>query len=795
MVQGYVKSKLKCYHCGEVCRDTNINKLEKIFCCEGCKTVYELLNESNMCDYYELETAPGNKANENNKLAYAYLEEEKIIRTLLNYKDENQSSVTLHIPSIHCSSCIWLLENLHKINAGIKSATIQFQQKQLDVVFNHTITLRQLVELLTSLGYAPTITLDGKVLSNQSGNKSIYYKLGIAGFCFGNIMMLSLPEYLSVFDEFTGDIKTLFTYLSLVLALPVLLYSASDYFTSAFNAVRNRMVNIDFPIAIGLSAAFLQSVYEIFSSTGSGYLDSLTGLIFFLLIGKWYQGKTYAALTFNRDFKSYFPLAGCKIVDGKECYLPLQDLQIGDEILVRNQEVIPADGFIVDGQAKIDYSFVTGEATPVAKNKSDVVLAGGRQVGAAIKIKVTRAVSESYLMQLWNKDSSKSTTSGLEVFTNNIGRYFTIAVLLISLGSYLYWVGKDATVAIHAAVSVLIIFCPCTLALAIPFCFAHAMQVMGKHGLYLKNTQTIEKLAASDTIVFDKTGTLTTNGAGELYFEGQLSTTEKQYVKSLVQHSTHPLSRAIGQYLHQETTVISDTFSEQIAQGIDGYVAGNHIKIGSAQFLGIKDNLIQNPTITAVYVGINGVVKGYFKFKNVYKPNMAGVLARLNKYFPLHLLSGDNDGERGFLSQFFPSQNLHFSQSPTDKLKYVAHLNQSKKVMMVGDGLNDAGALLQSHCGISIVAQSGSFSPACDAMLESASFAKLPEFIAYAKACLHRVYWSLGLSLLYNFTGLYFAVQGDLKPLVAAILMPLSSLSVVLFVTIFAPKFTEKVVE
>ncbi|HEX8548595.1 MAG TPA: heavy metal translocating P-type ATPase metal-binding domain-containing protein [Cytophagaceae bacterium] len=789
--QNHTDIAIRCHHCGENCPGASIELGSKVFCCQGCKTVYEILAENSLCDYYSLEENPGN--NIKGKQDFAFLDDDKIRESLLTFKDEQLSGVTFHIPSIHCSSCIWLLENLHKINPGVISATIQFQKKELNVQFNNRITLRAVADLLSSLGYPPLITLDGKEVNKKKVDKSLYYKLGIAGFCFGNIMMLSLPDYLSKVDPFQGEIKSLFTYLSLLLALPVFFYSASNYFTSAYNATKNKVINIDLPIALGLLAAFLQSTIEILSGKGTGYMDSLTGLVFFLLIGKWYQNKTYEALSFDRDYKSYFPLTATRIENEVSTFVQLNELRAGDIIQIKNQEIIPADGILIEGDANIDYSFVTGESTPVLKSQGAQVYAGGKQCGAGIRVLLSRGVSESYLTQLWNKDKSKPQYADLDEFTNKVGKYFTIAVLLLSVGTYLFWLWEDSNVALYSAVSVLIIFCPCTLALAIPFCFGNAMNILGRNGLFLKNTQTIEKLANNDTVIFDKTGTLTTSSGFHVGFEGFLNPQETQWVRSLAEHSTHPLSRILAKYLEAYKCIPSDSYNEIPAKGIEGIFGAHLIKLGSPSFVGLNvpgNDIASNDT--RVYVSVDGETKACYVVKNNYRNGLSELLSKLKRDFRIHLISGDNDAEGVYLGKYFSSGHIHFNQSPKDKLKYVLKLKHKHRVLMVGDGLNDAGALLASHCGIAISENTGAFSPACDAILEADKFSKLPHFLSYAKACLRTVYFSLVISLSYNVTGLYFAMQGDLKPLTAAILMPLSSVSIVLFVTLMSTIFAKK---
>jgi len=774
-----------CYHCGNTCADQSIMLETKLFCCQGCKSVYEILQENSMCEYYAFEEKPGNIVSDSDR-EFAYLDDEKIKHVVLNFSEGDVSGVTFYIPSIHCSSCIWLLENLSKINSAILRTHIHFQKKELDIQFNSGITLRQLAQLLASLGYAPVITLEGKEVSKSTVSKSLYYKLGIAGFCAGNIMMLSLPEYLSVFDEFAGQLKTLFSILSIVLALPVFFYSASDYFFSSWQAVKNKVINIDLPIALGLIAAFGQSIYEIISGTGPGYLDSFAGLVFFLLIGKWYQQKTYEALNFERDYKSYFPLAATMVDGERQHYVQLADLKTGDTILVKNQEIIPADGIIMEGDGNIDYSFVTGESVPVAKNAGQQVFSGGKQIGPTLRIMLTKAVSQSYLTQLWNKDYSTNKISGLTDFTNQVGKYFTIVVLLISIGSYIYWVDESSRKALYSAVTVLIIFCPCIFSLAIPFCFGVAMNTLGKNGFYLKNTESIEKLAAVDTIVFDKTGTITTAGDAQIQFEGKLSDREVILVKSLVAHSTHPLSRKIaGYFSHVSENLNPDYFSEIPSEGILGKFGNDEIRIGSADFVKVNNNTwVFDQAVTSVYVSVNEGCKGFFRFENRYRKGLDKVLFSLAEKHDMFLLSGDNDGEKKTLLTYFKSECMRFFQSPIDKLNYVKMLGFNRKVLMVGDGLNDAGALKGSYCGISVTENSGNFSPACDAILEAEQFTKLPLILKFAKACQHTLYLSLSLALCYNIAGLYFAVQGNLQPLIAAILMPLSSVSAVLFVAL-----------
>ena len=366
-----------------------------------------------------------------------------------------------------------------------------------------------------------------------------------------NVMMYNFPEYLPGGELLEPGFKRFFGWLSLILSIPVVVYCASDYFLSSVKSLRHRIISIDLPIALGILALFLQSAFDIITAAGTGYLDSLAGLVFFMLVGKWYQGKTYQALSFERDYKSYFPVAVTKIIDGKETVLPLSELKTGDHILIRNKELIPADAKIVSGDGNIDYSFVTGESLPVRKNTGESIFAGGRQVGSSIEIEIQKEVEQSYLTQLWNQETrSGKDDPGIKRIIDRVSQYFTLIILIIAVAAGIYWLFHDPSIAIFAFTSVLIVACPCALALTIPFTFGSTMRWFGRSGFYLKKTQVIEELYKADTIVFDKTGTITHSKSMNIGFEGEpLTADQLLMIKSLVRHSTHPLSAALFQKL------------------------------------------------------------------------------------------------------------------------------------------------------------------------------------------------------------------------------------------------------
>jgi Cu+-exporting ATPase len=784
---------LRCFHCGDETPDESIRINEKVFCCNGCKTVYEILDSSNLCDYYSIDQNPGVTRKHYIKHNYDFLNDSDLKKKLIDFTDDRRTRVTFKISQMHCSSCIWILENLYKLNPGILSSRVNFLQKNISVAYSEeTTSLKDIVELLDSLGYEPQLNLEDKKEEKAKGEyKNLYYKIGIAGFCFGNIMLLSFPEYLSINISGHEELKQIFAYLNIILSVPVFFYSANYYFVSAWKGLKKKIVNIDVPLAIGILVMFLRSLIEIIFFNGAGYLDSMTGLVFFLLTGKLFQNKTYDTLNFERNYKSYFPIAVTIRNEKHETTVPVEKLTVGSRLIIRNNELIPADSILIKGRANVDYSFVTGESIPVQRRNGEMIYAGGKQVGSAIEVETVKDVSQSYLTQLWNnkafkKEQGHEQESRITSFANVVSKYFTIAILALAVIAAIIWL-PNTMFAFNAFTAVLIVACPCALALSTPFALGNTLRLFGKNKFYLKNTHIIEKLAAIDTIVFDKTGTITENGASEVkYIGNELDETEKSIVKSVVRNSSHPLSIAIFNSFNSEITKIIEDYGERIGQGIYAIIDGIEIKIGSHNFVtGDADNAPDNLS-TKVFLSMNRNLKGYFIISNKYRSGLVGIISELEKNYELVLLSGDNEGEKEILRQFFFRESeLQFLQSPQNKLDFINRLqSKGKKILMIGDGLNDAGALKQSDVGISISEDTNNFSPACDGILSSESFHLLKDFISFSKTSKKIIISSFVLSLIYNIFGLGFAFQGTLSPLIAAILMPLSSISAVLLTTV-----------
>ncbi|MFT6845891.1 MAG: Cu+-exporting ATPase, partial [Flavobacteriales bacterium] len=428
---------------------------------------------------------------------------------------------------------------------------------------------------------------------------------------------------------------------------------------------------------------------------------------------------------------------------------------------------------------------VTGESETVSKISGDKLFAGGKQTSGVIEMEALKSVEQSYLTQLWSNDVfSKNKEDGFTTLTNKISKKFTIAVLSIAFVSTTFWLFADASKAVNVLTAVLIIACPCAIALSAPFTFGNLLRIFGKLKFYVKNASVIEQLAEINTIIFDKTGTITSNKKSRAQYDGMdLNPSEETLLKNTLRGSNHPLSRTLYDILDEHHIISLNHFEEHLGKGIVGTYNENHIKIGSASFVGTQESTILN---TQVHISANNKYKGKYTFYNSYRKGLSKLFNKLKKNYDLVILSGDNEGEFDNLKKLLPSKTkLIFNQKPNDKLDYIKyHQTEGAKILMIGDGLNDAGALAQSNVGIALSENVNVFSPACDAILDASKLNQLNKFISASKSAIKIIKWSFLLSFIYNIIGLYFAVTGQLAPVIAAILMPLSSISIVVFTTI-----------
>lgn len=777
----------QCYHCGEPCSGTDYVTDDKSFCCSGCRTVYSLLEENGLCDYYTIsERSRASLAFSDRPMArFAFLDDPDVEKQLLDFNDGATKKATFFLPSIHCASCLWLLERITHISPGILSSELNFLHKELSVRWGASTSLREVVELLTRLGYEPELKMEkiseGK--KSKISHRELLTKIGVAGFAFGNSMMMAFPDYLSMGTLGEG-FSLWFSSLNALLSVPTLVYSAGGYFSSAYRDLRSKRIGIDFPVALGITAIFLRSVYELAGGTGPGYFDSFNGLVFFLLIGKLAQTKTFDTLAFHREYTSYFPMAATVgETEAEEHTVPVTKIQPGQRVVVRNGEIIPCDGVLISASASIDYSFVTGESTPTPRSCGHEVWAGGKVTGTSAVLRATKEVRRGYLAKLWNHDSfRKQKQSKLVEITDTFGRRFTVVTLFIAVAAFLYWLPQSVPTAFSVVVSVLIVACPCAYTLAAPFALGSAVAVFGRNGLYLKGNDAVAGMASVTKVVFDKTGTLTT-GTSAQYYGVPMTQQQADILASACSQSSHPVSaamlRCLGAQPLRHRAV--ELFEEIPGRGVRATVAGHSVVYGSPAFVGSElGHPAEDCHDGGTAVAIDGQAVGVFILGSSFRQGVHRLVSALKRFSPV-LVSGDSDRLRSEFRELFGSDKaLYFNCLPEDKRNIIETFREKgESVLMVGDGLNDAAALKVADVGFAITEDKGLFTPSSDGIMTSEALARLDEFLSFSKTVMRVITLSFAVSLVYNAIGLSFAVSGSLSPLVAAILMPVSSLSVI----------------
>ncbi len=789
-----------CYHCGAQTRKP-IVKHEHDFCCSGCLGVYEIIEKNNLCEYYNFNQTPGVSLDQYEEKSYKFdfLDNQEIVNQLIKFKSGTQIHLDFYLPQVHCSSCLYLLENLYQIQSGVLSSKLNFSRKELSVVYDsEKISAKQIAEFLTKLGYEPYFSLSdlGDKKGIKSPSKSRIYKLGVAGFAFGNIMLLSFPEYFAYGTDLDG-LKPYFQWIILALIVPVMTYSSTEFYKLAWGGLKQRYLNIDLPIVLAMIITFSRSIYEVFTHTGPGYFDSLSGIVFFMLLGRILQDRTYKSITFNRDFTSYFPISSTVFKEGREFTIPIVNIAVNDELIIHDQEIVPVDGLLVSGKALIDYSFVTGESNPVELEAGSWIYAGGRQLGASIRILSQKTVSQSYLVSLWNKNDQKEQKSPTieSTYVQKASMYFTLVLFTIAATAAIYWGMNDPSKIWNAVTAVLIVACPCALLLSVTFTHGHILSLLARHGFYLKSARVIERMNQIKHIVFDKTGTLTQSQDPLIQYVGMpLSEIEMDAIASISRESTHPFGRSLAKKLNRIPLDVE--FVENVpGQGMLGLCDGLKVRLGSSDFLKVSEERRAELTSpikeedkdtlkgSSIWVEVDGKLKGVYLFSSAIRSQLSESIEHLGKDYKLSLLSGDNAREESVIRGIFPSNTqVLFEQKPHDKRTFIEQLeNAGVKTMMVGDGLNDAGALMSSSIGVAVTEDISYFTVGSDAIVLGSALRKLPQFFKVAHDMRSIIWWSFVISILYNIVGLSFAVQGELNPIIAAILMPSSSISIVLF--------------
>lgn len=743
----------KCKQCDDSCDSYAFKIDEYFFCCQGCLTAYQWINE--------LDITFSNTT----KKTYTFdgLKDPDYANQFILYKNEASKLIQFSIPAIHCSSCILFLERLPQINEAILSVQVNFSARLITIQVTHNISIYEVAVLLKKFGYPPSLTNK----TNHRNSKSDIIKIGIAGFIFGNIMLLSFPEY---FDyNIDSKFLSLFRNLSMILCLFSIVFSGKFYFQTAIQRLKSGHLDINFPISLGITIIYLFSCFQNFTFAEGVYFDAVSGLIFFLLIGKYFQNQTLHVFLNESKLEDFFPTHAYKKVNNQWKLTPTNSLEKGDLILIRKGEVVPVEGKALSDFISIDNAFITGESTPIKINKHQTINPGAKLQSQNIELEVTAPINYDYWKSYWNKNFQPEDNH----ITNGIIKYFSLIILCIAIIGFIYWINTSMLTAINVAVSVLIVACPCALALAEPIVNTISRFRLSKNGIYLKNNKLFLLSNQKINFIFDKTGTLT-SGFQVKEIINFLTPEEEVIVKSMLIQSNHPVAKILSNHFESHSKLLEYPCEVKSGKGIQ-YKAW---KIGKDEFTFSNSKVKRNGT----FITYNGEIKAHFEIDEKINPKLSEGIHLLSQKHPIYLCTGDNYEKAIKIANHLniPETNVAFNQSPIEKANFVKGNSSNGFSIVVGDGLNDISALKNADCSIGILSHDVDFFPTCDTLIRFDQLHLLPKILHFLSSARRTLQLLFVLAFIYNAIGISFALLDLLSPAIAAILMPLSSISILI---------------
>ena len=686
-------------------------------------------------------------------------------------------TIHLSLPAIHCAGCIATVERGLLARDDVRRARVNLNRKQATITTAPGTTPEALIDHLGGLGIQANL-LDSSALGAQSDThgRTLLLKIAIAGFAMMNVMLMSVAVW-SGAGEAT---RTLFHWLSAAITLPAIGYAAQPFFSNGWQAVRVGRLNMDVPISLALILATGMSLYETAAGGADAYFDAALSLTFFLLIGRYLDHRCRtSARSAAAELAALEVPRVTRLTDAGREVINLSQAAIGDLIVVLPGGRIPVDGVVTDGSSDIDRAMLTGESLPVAAQVGSVLSAGEVNLTGPLTLRATAVGNDTTLRRMVTMiDAAESARNRYTALADRAAAIYAPAVHLLAFVTFIGWffIGGDARVALNIAIAVLIITCPCALGLAVPAVSTAAAGRLFRRGLLVKDGTALERIAKTDTVVFDKTGTLT---EGQLAVGAIADLTEQQrgVALALAQNSSHPVSRAIALGLEGHAAVSLSKVLEQPAAGVSGEYKGKVVRLGSAEFVGTDLN-----DQHGAWLRIGDQAPVYLPLVAHLREGAAeAVTALIQNGQEVHLISGDGVAATRTLAHTLNITNWHAEQRPQDKVDYLNALAaQGRHVLMVGDGLNDTGALSAAHASLSPASAVDAARAASDVVMLARSFAALPELITTATQAKSRILENFAIAAGYNALVIPFAMAGFVTPLLAAIFMSTSSITVLL---------------
>jgi len=791
-----------CAHCGlDVPRGLIEPADPEQFCCHGCRTAYGVIRSCGLDRYYRVREQAGAAGEPARGKGRRYDEFDDPVFAGLYCRPAGGGSlrtVDLFLEGVHCSACVWLVEKLPRVAPGVVESRLDVRRAMAHLTWDPArVDLSAVARALDTLGYPahPAREASARALRRAEDRRALV-RIGVAGACAGNVMLLAFALYAGAFDSIDGPYRQVFRWLSMAITLLSLAWPGRVFFTGALAAIRTRTMHLDLPIAIGLAAGAVSGIANTLRATGEIYFDSLSVLVLALLAGRWVQQRQQRWSADAVELLYSLTPSTARLVDGTTiCEVPIEAVSPGTTVEIRAGDSVPVDGTILRGESSIDQSLLTGESRPVPVRPGDNVTAGAVNLSGPLHVRVSttgEATRVGRLMALV-ADSSRRRAPIVRLADRLAGAFLACMLSLALLTAGIWWF-IDRSRAIDNAAALLIVTCPCALGLATPLALTVAIGRAARRAVLVKGADALQSLARPGVLFLDKTGTITHGTARLVRWVGDPGA--KPLVRAIESSSSHPVARAMARSLAEEEPGVEATCARAVREttgaGIEGIVGSSGVIVGSPAFVAARLGVVPEPfslaalefsasELTPVLVGVNGaVVAAAGLGDEVRSDARASVDSLRARGWEVRILSGDHPAIVNAVaaSLGLERDQVHAGVTPEDKLTLVRAAAADGCAVMVGDGVNDAAALAAATVGIAVHGGAEASLAAADIYLNRPGLSPIVELIDASVRTMRVVHRNLAASLIYNAAAATLAITGTITPLIAALLMPASSLSV-----------------
>lgn len=760
------------------------------FCCSACRTAYSIIHEYGLDDYYAFAERKLGPVAASGR-SYDEFDHDSFRALYIRGAPGGLATTDLYLEGVHCASCLWLVERIPLAIPGVARAELDVGRSLAHVEWDPSRTsLSKIARFLDTLGY-PAHPFRGVKAAEmrRKEDRAALTRIGIAGAIAANVMMIALAIYAGWFGGIEPEFEHYFRWWSFLLTTPAILGPGRVFFRSAWSALRSRAMHMDVPIALALAAGYLRGAYNTVLDSGPIYFDGVATLIFLLLVGRFLQQRAQRAATDASELLfSLAPATARVVVDGAVKEVPTVGVLPGALLDVRAGDTLAADGVIESGQSSMDLALLTGESRPAAVREGMTVYAGTTNLSAPLRVRVTVAGESSRLGRiLKDVESSSHRRAPIVHLADRMASGFVVVVLVLAAAAWWYGTKTDPTHAFDNAIAMLIVTCPCALALATPLAVTVAIGRAARRGILIKGGDALEVLANPGHLFIDKTGTVTLGRMKLMQWNG--ADEARVLVAALERQSRHPVAAAFVEAWAEEQNLDATAVQETLGGGILGLVAGHNVCVGTPLFVSRHARRAPvalpplAPALSPVLVAIDGVVVGRAGFGDPVRPEAADALATLRaRGWRVSILSGDDPYVVAATAHTLglDARDCRGGATPEEKRARVEAAASTGPVVMVGDGVNDAAAIATATVGIGVRGGAEACLAASDIFLSREGLSPLLELEAGARRTVRLIKTGIAFSLLYNLIGAVLAFTGHMDPLIAAVAMPLSSVTVVL---------------